>query len=325
MRNTTSIAALACGMWQPRIGHPNRTLVSRRFLSRARTGCPPESNDGSNDDVKGDAVVTRFAVTGVPAGGTIAGKATLGPPLPAADIRSSGSISGVAAMPGGEIWTVGSQNGALNNDNRYSHADLRLFQTLAFPQNTSAPQISGSAARGQTVTCSDGSFTDTPTFTRQWLRAGQPIAAATATAYTLTAADVGRQITCRVTATGTNASTSADSAAIVPVDPAQAGAPGSQGPAGPAGPRGSRGPRGPRGRTARVTCRFLANRRTVRCRVRYARTTGTRTRLVRRGRTVARGTLSRSGTVTLRRSGRGRLRAGRYIVVVGGVRLPVRL
>jgi len=91
-------------------------------------------------------VVTRFAVTGVPAGGTIAGKATLGPPLPAADIRSSGSISGVAAMPGGEIWTVGSQNGALNNDNRYSHADLRLFQTLAFPQNTSAPQISGSGS-----------------------------------------------------------------------------------------------------------------------------------------------------------------------------------
>jgi len=32
-------------------------------------------------------------------------------------------------MPNGEIWTLGSQNGALSNDNRYSHADLRLFLT----------------------------------------------------------------------------------------------------------------------------------------------------------------------------------------------------
>jgi hypothetical protein len=32
-RNTSGIAALECGVWHPRIGRPNRTLVSRRFLS----------------------------------------------------------------------------------------------------------------------------------------------------------------------------------------------------------------------------------------------------------------------------------------------------
>jgi len=313
-----------------------------------------ESSDGPNDDVKGDAVVTRFAVAGVPNGGTIAGKATLGSAIPASDIRSSGSIAGIAAMPGGEIWTLGSHGGLANgnplaNDNRYSHSDLRLLLTLAFPQNTAPPQISGSAIRGQRVTCSDGTFSDTPTFTRRWLRAGQPIAGATGTTYTLTADDVGRQITCRVTATGTNGSTSADSAAIVPVEPAQTGAtgppgapgaigypgppgsPGARGPQGPAGtggpqgPAGPRGKRGPRGRDARVRCRIV-NRRSVRCTVRRVSGRSGRVRLVRRGRTVARGRLSRSGAVTLRRPARRpRLSAGRYTLVVGGLRLPVRL
>ncbi|MDW5595803.1 choice-of-anchor D domain-containing protein [Conexibacter stalactiti] len=94
---------------------------------------------------------------------------------------------------------------------------------------------------------------------------------------------------------------------------------GALGPAGAAGPKGETGPRGatgPRGRDARVSCR-LSGRRNVRCTVTYAGRASTRprlttrARLVRSGRTVARGTL-------------GRLRApralvkGRAVLLIGG-------
>ncbi|HWJ49516.1 MAG TPA: hypothetical protein VNR42_00755, partial [Solirubrobacteraceae bacterium] len=67
------------------------------------------------------------------------------------------------------------------------------------PANTSPPTISGSAAQGQTLSISPGSWSGypAPTFTYQWQRCDQtgancnPIAGANATTYTLEAADVG--------------------------------------------------------------------------------------------------------------------------------------
>lgn len=78
------------------------------------------------------------------------------------------------------------------------------------PANISPPTISGTPRRGQTLTESHGSWTNSPTsFAYQWLdcdAAGgncTPIAGATGQTYTLTAADVGHTI--RVAETASNA------------------------------------------------------------------------------------------------------------------------
>ncbi len=90
------------------------------------------------------------------------------------------------------------------------------------PVSTTAPQISGSAVQGQTLTATTGSWSNNPTsFAFQWLRCPQSggqgdgsdcalIVGATANSYALAVADVGFRIRVRVTA-----STAAGSASAV--------------------------------------------------------------------------------------------------------------
>jgi hypothetical protein len=81
--------------------------------------------------------------------------------------------------------------------------------------NTTAPTISGTARRGQTLTASPGAWTGTApiTYSYQWRscdRSGNgcaDIAGATASAYTLTATDVGSTIRVAVTASNSVSST----------------------------------------------------------------------------------------------------------------------
>jgi hypothetical protein len=86
------------------------------------------------------------------------------------------------------------------------------------PVNTVAPAITGTAQEGQTVTCSTGTWTGTPTitFAYQWKRNGSDIGSATNSTYTLVTADVSQSITCQVTATNGSGSASATSNTITP-------------------------------------------------------------------------------------------------------------
>jgi hypothetical protein len=92
------------------------------------------------------------------------------------------------------------------------------------PANTTAPHITsdGTPQTGETVTCSDGVWTGspTPTLSKQWKRNGVNISGAGATSYVLQVADVGQTITCVVTATniGGSASQASDNS-IVPSAP----------------------------------------------------------------------------------------------------------
>lgn len=92
------------------------------------------------------------------------------------------------------------------------------------PVNTVAPAITGTAQEGQTVSCSTGTWTGTPTitFAYQWKRNGSNIGSATNSTYTLVTADVSQSITCQVTATNDVGSANANSNTITPtsaVDP----------------------------------------------------------------------------------------------------------
>ena len=81
------------------------------------------------------------------------------------------------------------------------------------PANTVAPVASGTARVGETLSCTEGTWTGTPapTFTYQWRRGGSNIASATNSTYVLVMADVGQAIDCNVTATNALGAVSQDS------------------------------------------------------------------------------------------------------------------
>jgi hypothetical protein len=81
------------------------------------------------------------------------------------------------------------------------------------PINKTAPQVSGNAEVGATLTCSQGTWTGNPapTFTYQWLRDETVIAGATASTYKTSGADGGHAIACAVTGTNSVRSNEAQS------------------------------------------------------------------------------------------------------------------
>jgi hypothetical protein len=87
------------------------------------------------------------------------------------------------------------------------------------PVNTVLPAITGTKTVGQTLTCSSGTWSKSPSFAYQWLRNGSPITGATASTRVLAALDSGALMSCTVTATKAGVSavaTSAQTTAIAP-------------------------------------------------------------------------------------------------------------
>ncbi len=79
----------------------------------------------------------------------------------------------------------------------------RLVIPAVAPFNAALPALTGNGKLGGTLSCDTGTWTGTPrpTFTYEWLRAGQPIDGETQPTYDLVFADGNRAITCRITAT----------------------------------------------------------------------------------------------------------------------------
>lgn len=90
--------------------------------------------------------------------------------------------------------------------------------TLSPPANTVLPDITGTPAIGETLTVSDGTWTNTPTsYAYQWNRDAAPIVGATASSYLLASLDADTDITCTVTATNADGDTPATSTAENPL------------------------------------------------------------------------------------------------------------
>jgi hypothetical protein len=84
-------------------------------------------------------------------------------------------------------------------------AQTKQVHASAGPVCTVAPALTGTVAVGQVLTCSTGTWLNSPAFTYQWKRrafgSSVPIAGATAATYTLLALSSGYQVECEVTAT----------------------------------------------------------------------------------------------------------------------------
>jgi hypothetical protein len=125
-------------------------------------------------------------------------------------------ILSAATRTGTFASVTGDQLPGKHYETNYGSDDVTLSVVVDAPENSAAPAASGSTVEGQTLTCNPGSWSGSPTFTFEWLRDGVPIAGATAQTYTLTGADVGKQIRCRVTATNSAGSEQATSSAVTP-------------------------------------------------------------------------------------------------------------
>lgn len=123
------------------------------------------------------------------------------------------------------ITTLGGTPATYSMDKLYQQLSLLASLSPAgAPHVSTVPVISGTTEPGQTLTTTDGVWTNTPTgFAYQWYRNGVAISGATANTYTLVTADNGTYITVRVAATnasGTGFSTSAQAGPIAGTAPA---------------------------------------------------------------------------------------------------------
>jgi hypothetical protein len=87
------------------------------------------------------------------------------------------------------------------------------------PVNTTAPTVAildGLEVDMQLI-ATPGTWTGSPTLTRQWFRDGSAIPGATIATYTLTVADVGAMITVAVTGTNVSGSATSTSTPVGPV------------------------------------------------------------------------------------------------------------
>lgn len=93
------------------------------------------------------------------------------------------------------------------------------YAYLNKPVNSVLPAITGTTTVGQTLTCSTGTWSKSPSLAYQWMRDGVVLPGETASTHLLVAGDAGALMSCAVIATkgGTQTvATSANTAAIAP-------------------------------------------------------------------------------------------------------------
>lgn len=151
--------------------------------------------------------------------GTWTGSPTFARQWKADGVNIAGATANTYALVAGDVGKV--ITCTVTGTNAGGNASATSAPTTAVlplaPANTALPTITGTSEVGQTLTVNNGTWTGSPTFTRQWMADGSNIAGATAATFVLTAAEDAMMITCRVTGTNAGGSANATSAAVGPV------------------------------------------------------------------------------------------------------------
>lgn len=82
------------------------------------------------------------------------------------------------------------------------------------PVNTTAPVVTGTPQSGNALSCSTGVWTDAEGYSYRWLDSGTPIIGETQSSLSLNSSYLGKDISCRVTASNSVGSASVDSNAV---------------------------------------------------------------------------------------------------------------
>lgn len=164
-----------------------------------------------------NAVLTQLAADVVAAGGTVVGldknAGETHPNWVTWLNRISAAMNTLGASPPLPIYSSLDRNAFGSVVNNIVTAVMR-----SPPVNLTAPVCSvvtgGNVAGTSVLTCSTGSWSGEPSYTRQWLHNGSAIAGATAASYQSQASDSGASISCTITATNTAGNNSVTSNAI---------------------------------------------------------------------------------------------------------------
>ena len=108
----------------------------------------------------------------------------------------------VAAVSTSDLTYIGGHPRATVKAQKPRLKTVKQNQKNGLPVCTVAPAITGTITVGQVLTCSPGTWQNSPTYTYQWRRQdGASIPAATAATYTPQSVDTTYLIECDVTAT----------------------------------------------------------------------------------------------------------------------------
>ena len=163
-------------------------------------GSPPE---GETPTIEGEAVVgatltcDRGTWTGAPTPTTFTYQWLLNGVVDSGEVASTFTVG-----PGDRGLLISCSVTGSSSEGSSTATSSSLHVPGTRPQEVVAPQISGSAALGATLTCNRGIWKGAPppTFSYQWLRDGVAIASATASTYVIEAADQGHLLSCDVVA-----------------------------------------------------------------------------------------------------------------------------
>jgi hypothetical protein len=120
----------------------------------------------------------------------------------------------LTAADSGAIISCALQHVNTNGANANEKIDVKLPSFL--PVNSVAPALSGTPEVGETITTTNGTWTNSPTFTYQWFLNGVAITGATSGTYVT---DAEGSLTCQVTATNAVGSNVAISNALTITNP----------------------------------------------------------------------------------------------------------
>jgi hypothetical protein len=145
------------------------------------------------DYVQGADGVLALQVDGVSAGA-----------FSALDVEDHPTLAGTLSLAPSEDYASSALSGNSAEILDYGGTRTGTFSAATVsPQSTAPPVVSGTPTLGRQLSCSQGSFTDSPTsYAYQWNRDGVPISGATASTYTVVSADTGHVLSCTVTASG---------------------------------------------------------------------------------------------------------------------------